>query len=108
MQYNNYNQHLRFVKIKFPLILENIRELGKKNPQEKENILKIFSLSQWDKLPDNTKREHSLYGFKGYFKNNCLKSGLAKPPVNSRKFMAKAEKSGLYKERILEERTNLH
>ena len=79
---------------KYPSIVDQIRSIGKRNPDVKEYVLKTFSKSEWSLLSGELKSKHSLENCDG-----CLKKGIYCVCEK------KAEKAGLFKEKNLHDIT---
>ena len=90
---------------KYPSIVDQIRSIGKRNPDVKEHVLNTFSKSEWSLLSGELKSRHSLENCDGCLKKGICKSMLAQFPIKSLCSREKAEKAGLFKEKSLHDIT---
>ena len=90
---------------KYPKIINHIHEIGKKNPEIKRHLLEVFSEKKWNLLSDNAKSQHQIQNCDGCLKSS-LKIELGKFPIKSVNLKKKAQKAGLFKEKILHDVTN--
>ena len=67
----------------YPFIVNQIRSIGKRNPDVKEHVLKTFSKSKWSLLSEELKSRHSPENCKGCLKKKIYKSVLAQFPIKS-------------------------
>ena len=82
---------------KYPSIVDQIRGIGKQNPDVKKYVLKTFSKTEWSLLSVEIKSRHSLVNCDGCLKKGIYKSVLAQFPIKKLCFGKKAEKAGLQK-----------
>ena len=66
---------------KYPSIVDQIRGIGKQNPDIKEYVLKTFSKTEWSLLSGEIKSRHSLVNCDGCLKKGIYKSVLAQFPI---------------------------
>ena len=90
---------------KYPSIADQIRSIGKRNPDVKEHVFNTFSKSEWSLLSDELKSRHSLENCDGYLKKGIYRSVLAQFPIKSLWLRKKAEKADLFKEKNLRDIT---
>ena len=90
---------------KYPKIINHIHETGGKNPEIKRHLLEVFSEKKWNLLSDNAKSQHQIQNCDGCLKSS-LKIELGKFPIKSVNLKKKAQKAGLFKEKILHDVTN--
>ena len=81
---------------KYPSIVDQIRSIGKRNPDVKEHVLKTFSKSDW-----RLKSRHILENCDGCLKKGISKLVLAQFPIKKLCLRKKAEKAGSFKEKNL-------
>ena len=86
---------------KYPSIVDQIRSIGKRNPDVKEHVLNTFSKSEWSLLSGELKSRHSLENCDGCLEKEIYRSALAQFPIRSLWLQKKAEKAGLFKEKNL-------
>ena len=67
-------------------------------------MLEAFSEKKWNLLSDNAKSQHQIQNCDGCLKSS-LKIELGKFPIKSEGLRNKAQKSGLFKEKILHDVT---
>ena len=90
---------------KYPSIVDQIRSIGKRNPDVKEHVLNTFSKSEWSLLSGELKSRHSLENCDGCLEKEIYRSALAQFPIRSLWLQKKAEKAGLFKEKNLRDIT---
>ena len=90
---------------KYPSIIDQIRSIGKRNPDVKKHVLNTFSKSEWSLLSGELKSRHSLENCDGCLKKGIYRSVLAQFPIKSLWLRKKAEKAGLFKEKNLRDIT---
>ena len=78
---------------------------GEKNPEIKRHSLEVFSEKKWNLLSDNAKWQYQIQKSNGYLKSS-LKTELGKFPIKCANLKNKAQKVGLFKEKILHDVTN--
>ena len=109
-EYNKYfhNQNAfqvpykKFVD-KFPSIVDNMRDLAKRNNFARDELLDIFSSEKWEKLGEQ-RNKHMLFDCQSCIRSN--KPGLSKFLIKNNMYKVKAEKAGLFKEAVLADVTN--
>ena len=87
-------------------IVTNIRNFKKRYPKKLKIILETLSNVAWKNLSPTKKSEHSLERSSGCMNNKKLKIALSSLPSKSNKLISNATKTGLYKEKILNDVTN--
>ena len=55
---------------KYSKIINHIHEIGKKNPENKRHLLKVFSEKKWNLLSNNAKSQHHIQNCDGGLKNS--------------------------------------
>ena len=90
---------------KYPSIIDQIRSIGKQNPDVKEHILNTISKSEWSLLSGQLKSRQTLENCDGCLKKGIYRSVLAQFPIKSLWLRKKAEKAGLFKEKNLRDIT---
>ena len=100
-----FNINYTTFRNKYPKIINHIHEIGKKNPEIKRHLLEVFSEKKWNLLSDNAKSQHQIQNCDGCLKSS-LKIELGKFPIKSVNLKKKAQKAGLFKEKILHDVTN--
>lgn len=80
-------------------VKEQIFTLGKKNCDEKESLLRVFSSSNWKELTEAQKKHHSLFICKGCLSQDKYRVVLATIPIPSSNKVAQklAQESGLFR-----------
>ena len=87
-------------KDKFPSIITKIRDVGKRNVDQKNFLLNVFSEESWKDLPGEKKQKHSLFDCKECFNNATYKEALVIISFkNAKKF--KESETKLMKDKIL-------
>ena len=66
---------------KYPFIVDQIGSIGKRSPDVKEHVLKIFSKSEWNLLSEELKSRHNLENCDGCLKKKIYKLVLAQFPI---------------------------
>ena len=89
----------------YPSIVDQIRSIGKRNPDVKKHVLNTFSKSEWSFSSGKRKSRHSLENCDGCLKKEIYRSTLAQFPIKSLWLQKKAEKAGLFKEKNLRDIT---
>ena len=71
LRYDTVTSHFPNYKIpfqtftdKFPAVIKSFQWIGKKSPEMKDNILTLFNKTQWQKLHQEEKLNHSVFDCK--------------------------------------------
>ena len=101
---DTFNVEYRQFVQSFKKIIFNIKGLEKSYRHKKQEILTPFSKNEWDNLSYEVKKRHSLTGCDGCMKNLVYQKTLA---ITDKKLQQKASKTGLYRDNVLADITNL-
>ena len=71
-----------------------------------KNVMDTFATEKWKELSNTKKETHSLKDCNNCLKAKALKEQLSKFPINNWNLKAKANKAGLFKEKVLADITN--
>ena len=85
---------------KYPSIIDQIRSIGKQNPDVKEHILNTISKSEWSLLSGQLKSRQSLENCDGCLKKGIYRSVLAQFPINSLWLQKKQRRQVYLKKKI--------